>query len=131
MTFLGLMYLNACYDQMYVNPDHPHYRRDLVVGLLFILLVLLYLRVILEKVNVYCHLCLQVTGLASEKQVMEGLERYPHRPIFLQKCLLNLFRITNLYRETRSDLIKVSMITIFVSNVNATLIFLKFIYFIL
>ncbi|XP_034254173.1 protein zyg-11 homolog B-like isoform X1 [Thrips palmi] len=77
MTFLGLMYLNACYDQMYVNPDHPHYRQDLVV-----------------------------TGLASEKQVMEGLERYPHRPIFLQKCLLNLFRITNLYRETRSDLIK-------------------------
>ena len=77
MTFLGLMYLNACYDQMYVNPDHPNYRQDLVV-----------------------------TGLASEKQVMEGLERYPHRPIFLQKCLLNLFRITHLYRETRSDLIK-------------------------
>lgn len=32
MTFLGLMYLNACYDQMYVNPDHPNYRQDLVVS---------------------------------------------------------------------------------------------------
>lgn len=77
MTFLGLMYLNACYEQMYVNPDHPNYRQDLAV-----------------------------TGLASEKQLLEGLERYPHRPIFLHKCLLGLFRITTLYRETRSDLIQ-------------------------
>lgn len=109
MTFLGLMYLNACYDQMYVNPDHPHYRPDLVVRLLYIVKKLFYLLSSFSLKLISFPLYMQVTGLASEKQVMEGLERYPHRPIFLQKCLLNLFRITNLYRETRSDLIKVGV----------------------
>lgn len=59
MTFLGLMYLNACYDQMYVNPDHPHYRHDLVVSLTLcsyrthIFVVYFYLSLLISYFSTY------------------------------------------------------------------------------
>lgn len=49
---------------------------------------------------------MQVSGTATEAQILEALRRYPNRPIYVQKCLYNLFRLTSHFNEARVDVIK-------------------------
>jgi hypothetical protein len=51
----------------------------------------------------------QVTGIATESQLLEALRRYTHRPIYVQKCLYNLFRLTPNFGDARVDVIQVCM----------------------
>lgn len=53
---------------------------------------------------------LQVTGTATEKQIMETLKRYTTRPSYFQKCLYHLFREMPDVTDARSDIIKVCLL---------------------
>ncbi|XP_021927398.1 protein zyg-11 homolog B-like isoform X2 [Zootermopsis nevadensis] len=77
LTFLGLIHSEACYDEIFVNPHHPDFNPNLVV-----------------------------TGIATESQLLEALQRYTHRPIYIQKCLYNLFRLTPNFGDARVDVIQ-------------------------
>ncbi|PSN40433.1 Protein zyg-11 B [Blattella germanica] len=77
LKFLGLIHSEACYDESFINPHHPDYNSELVV-----------------------------TGIATEAQLLEALRRYTHRPIYIQKCLYNLFRLTPNFGDARVDVIK-------------------------
>ncbi|XP_066589972.1 protein zyg-11 homolog B-like [Prorops nasuta] len=77
LRFLGLVYTDACYDDSLINPDNEDYQPNLVVS-----------------------------GTASETQILEALRRYTFRPIYVQKCLFNLFRLTPNFLEPRVDVIK-------------------------
>jgi hypothetical protein len=48
-----------------------------------------------------------VTGIATESQLLEALRRYTHRPVYVQKCLYNLFRLTPNFGDARVDVIQV------------------------
>ncbi|XP_053594608.1 protein zyg-11 homolog B isoform X5 [Microplitis demolitor] len=77
LEFLGLVHSDACYEDSLINPANKDYRPGLIVS-----------------------------GMATEAQILEGLRRYPHRPIYVQKCLYNLFRLTPHFNEPRVDVIK-------------------------
>lgn len=77
LRFLGLVSTDACYDDSLTNPTDEYYRPGLVV-----------------------------TGTATESQILEGLRRYTCRPLYLEKCLFNLFRLTHNFLESRIDVIK-------------------------
>ncbi|XP_048509756.1 protein zyg-11 homolog B-like isoform X2 [Athalia rosae] len=77
LRFLGLVHSDACYEDSLVNPFNEYYRPNLVVS-----------------------------GTASEPQILESLKRYWCRPIYVQKCLYNLFRLTPNFGEPRVDVIK-------------------------
>lgn len=47
-----------------------------------------------------------MSGTATESQILEALRRYPNRPVYVQKCLYNLFRQTSYFNEARVDVIK-------------------------
>ncbi|CAG2054174.1 unnamed protein product, partial [Timema podura] len=47
-----------------------------------------------------------VAGTANECQIMEALRRYAHRPLYVQKCLFTLFRLTPEFSHARVDIIK-------------------------
>ena len=50
---------------------------------------------------------LQVTGTASETQILESLRRYSARPLYIHKALCDLFRLMPTYvNEPRVDIIK-------------------------
>ncbi|XP_008201802.1 protein zyg-11 homolog B isoform X1 [Nasonia vitripennis] len=77
LKFLGLVHSDACFEDCLMNPSNKNYRPDLVVS-----------------------------GTATESQILESLRRYPNRPIYVQKCLYNLFRLTSYFQEARVDVIK-------------------------
>ncbi|XP_058805483.1 protein zyg-11 homolog B isoform X1 [Phymastichus coffea] len=77
LQFLGLVHSDACYEDCLMNPLNKNYRSDIVVS-----------------------------GTATESQILEALRRYPNRPIYVQKCLYNLFRLTSYFSEARVDVIK-------------------------
>lgn len=77
LRFLGLVSTDACYHDILTNPSDENYRPELVV-----------------------------TGTATEAQILEGLRRYTSRPLYLEKCLFNLFRLTHNFLESRIDVIK-------------------------
>ncbi|XP_015119052.1 protein zyg-11 homolog B isoform X1 [Diachasma alloeum] len=77
LEFLGLVHSDACYDDSLANPANKDFRHNLMVS-----------------------------GMATEAQILEALRRYPHRPIYVQKCLYNLFRLTPHFSEARVDVIK-------------------------
>ncbi|XP_043479584.1 protein zyg-11 homolog B-like [Leptopilina heterotoma] len=77
LSFLGLMHSDACYEESLINPFNKNYNSDLVVS-----------------------------GTATESQILESLRRYSCRPIYVQKCLYNLFRLTSSSDEVRVDMIK-------------------------
>ncbi|XP_043289937.1 protein zyg-11 homolog B-like isoform X2 [Venturia canescens] len=77
LEFLGLVHSDACYDDSLVNSANKDYKPDLVVS-----------------------------GLASDSQILEALRRYSCRPVYVQKCLYNLFRLTPHFSEARVDVIK-------------------------
>ncbi|XP_033341021.1 protein zyg-11 homolog B [Megalopta genalis] len=77
LRFLGLVATLACYEDSLTNFTNKDYRPELVVS-----------------------------GTASEAQILEALRRYTCRPLYLQKCLLNLFRLTHNFLEPRVDVIK-------------------------
>ncbi|XP_017762696.1 PREDICTED: protein zyg-11 homolog B-like [Eufriesea mexicana] len=77
LRFLGLVSTDACYDDSLTNPADEYYRPELIV-----------------------------TGTATESQILEGLRRYTCRPVYLEKCLFNLFRLTHNFLESRIDIIK-------------------------
>ncbi|KAK0177397.1 hypothetical protein PV328_001455 [Microctonus aethiopoides] len=77
LEFLGLVHSDACYDDSFINIDHKDYKPKLMVS-----------------------------GMATESQILEALRRYPHRPVYVQKCLYNLFRLTPNFRTVRVDVIK-------------------------
>ncbi|XP_020298380.1 protein zyg-11 homolog B-like isoform X2 [Pseudomyrmex gracilis] len=77
LRFLGLVHSDACYDESFVDSTHENYRLELVIS-----------------------------GTATESQILEALRRYTYRPIYLQKCLYNLFRLTPNFLEPRVDVIK-------------------------
>lgn len=57
--------------------------------------------------NIKCiYILLQISGTATESQILEALRRYTYRPIYLQKCLFNLFRLTPNFLKPRVDVIK-------------------------
>ena len=51
---------------------------------------------------------LQVSGTASEAQLLESLSRYIGRSHYMQKALYHMFRFTQTYANVRGDIIKVS-----------------------
>ncbi|XP_025074862.1 protein zyg-11 homolog B-like isoform X1 [Pogonomyrmex barbatus] len=77
LKFLGLVHSDACYDESFIDSNHEDYRPELVIS-----------------------------GTATESQILEALRRYTYRPIYLQKCLFNLFRLTPNFLEPRVDVIK-------------------------
>ncbi|KAL7289258.1 hypothetical protein TKK_0017195 [Trichogramma kaykai] len=77
LRFLGLVHSDACYEDSLMNPSNRNHKQDLVVS-----------------------------GTATEGQILEALRRYPNRPIYVQKCLYNLFRLTSYFSEARVDVIK-------------------------
>lgn len=77
LVFLGLIQTEACYDDMFTDVRSPDYKAGLAV-----------------------------TGTASEAQILEALRRYPHRPLYVQKCLYNLFRLTPNFPDARVDVIQ-------------------------
>ncbi|XP_012283903.1 protein zyg-11 homolog B [Orussus abietinus] len=77
LTFLGLVHSDACYEDSLTNPLNADFRPDLMVS-----------------------------GTATEAQILEALRRYWNRPIYVQKCLYNLFRLTANFNEARVDVIK-------------------------
>ncbi|XP_018345300.1 PREDICTED: protein zyg-11 homolog B-like isoform X3 [Trachymyrmex septentrionalis] len=77
LRFLGLVHSDACYDESFIDSTHKDYRSELVIS-----------------------------GTATESQILEALRRYTYRPIYLQKCLFNLFRLTPNFLEPRVDVIK-------------------------
>ncbi|XP_015602670.1 protein zyg-11 homolog B isoform X3 [Cephus cinctus] len=77
LRFLGLVHSDACYDDSLINPMHEDYKPDLIVS-----------------------------GTATETQILESLRRYWCRPIYVQKCLYNLFRLTPSFSEARVDVLK-------------------------
>jgi Zyg-11 family protein len=48
-----------------------------------------------------------VTGKANERQILESLRRYIHRPFYIEKALYNLFRATTACNTPKEDAIKV------------------------
>ncbi|CAK9797298.1 Protein zyg-11 homolog B [Anthophora quadrimaculata] len=77
LRFLGLVSTDACYIDSLVIRTNQDYRSELVVS-----------------------------GTASESQILEALRRYTCRPLYLEKCLFNLFRLTHNFLEPRVDVIK-------------------------
>nr|CAD7266549.1 unnamed protein product [Timema shepardi] len=77
LKFLGLTHSEVCHDEGFTNPRHPDYRPTLLVA-----------------------------GTANESQIMEALRRYAHRPLYVQKCLFTLFRLTPEFSHARVDIIK-------------------------
>ncbi|XP_015429427.1 PREDICTED: protein zyg-11 homolog [Dufourea novaeangliae] len=77
LKFLGLVSTDACYEDSLTNSANKDYRPGLVVS-----------------------------GTATESQILEALRRYTCRPLYLEKCLLSLFRLTHNFLEPRVDVIK-------------------------
>ncbi|KOC67396.1 Protein zyg-11 like protein B [Habropoda laboriosa] len=77
LRFLGLVSTDACYVDSLITRTNEDYRSELVVS-----------------------------GTASESQILEALRRYTCRPLYLEKCLFNLFRLTHNFLEPRVDVIK-------------------------
>ncbi|XP_012216425.1 protein zyg-11 homolog B-like isoform X2 [Linepithema humile] len=77
LRFLGLVHSDACYDESFIDSTHKDFRPELIIS-----------------------------GTATESQILEALRRYTFRPIYLQKCLFNLFRLTPNFLEPRVDVIK-------------------------
>ncbi|CAK9803538.1 Protein zyg-11 homolog B [Anthophora plagiata] len=77
LRFLGLVSTDACYIDSLVIRTNQDYRSELVVS-----------------------------GTASESQILEALRRYTCRPLYLEKCLFNLFRLTHNFLEPRVNIIK-------------------------
>ncbi|XP_024871172.1 protein zyg-11 homolog B-like [Temnothorax curvispinosus] len=77
LRFLGLVHSDACYDESFIDSTHEDYRPEFIIS-----------------------------GTATESQILEALRRYTYRPIYLQKCLFNLFRLTPNFLEPRVDVIK-------------------------
>ncbi|KAG8297035.1 regulation of ligase activity protein, partial [Homalodisca vitripennis] len=77
LKFLGLVHSEACYDDCFINPRNPEYNPNL-----------------------------QIAGTATEEQIILALKRYQDRPLYVQKCLYNLFRLTPTFIDTRVDIIK-------------------------
>ncbi|XP_076242167.1 protein zyg-11 homolog B isoform X2 [Calliopsis andreniformis] len=77
LKFLGLVSTDACYDDSLINPKNEDFRPGLVVS-----------------------------GTATESQILEALRRYTCRPFYLEKCLFNLFRLTQNFLKPRVDVIK-------------------------
>ena len=50
----------------------------------------------------------QVSGEANEAQLIEALQQYYNRAVFVQRTLYHLFSITQNYTQPRLDIIKVS-----------------------
>lgn len=77
LRFLGLVHCDACYDESFTNTENKEFRPKLVVS-----------------------------GTATESQILEALRRYTCRPIYVQKCLFYLFRLTSNVFKPRVDVIK-------------------------
>ncbi|XP_011688898.1 PREDICTED: protein zyg-11 homolog B-like isoform X3 [Wasmannia auropunctata] len=77
LRFLGLVHSDACYDESFIDSSREDYKSELVIS-----------------------------GTATESQILEALKRYTYRPVYLQKCLFNLFRLTPNFLEPRVDVIK-------------------------
>ncbi|XP_076622675.1 protein zyg-11 homolog B isoform X2 [Colletes latitarsis] len=77
LKFLGLVSTDTCYEDSLINSANKDYRPDLVVS-----------------------------GTATESQLLESLRRYTCRPLYLEKCLFNLFRLSHKFLEPRVDIIK-------------------------
>lgn len=77
LKFLGLVLTEACFDDMFTKESDPLYNPNLVV-----------------------------TGSATEKQILESLQRYPLRPFYIQKSLYYLYNQTQNFSEPRLDIIQ-------------------------
>uniref|UniRef100_A0A1B6MT34 Uncharacterized protein n=1 Tax=Graphocephala atropunctata TaxID=36148 RepID=A0A1B6MT34_9HEMI len=77
LMFLGLVHSEACFDDCFINPRNPEYNPNL-----------------------------QIAGTATEEQIILALKRYHDRPLYVQKCLYNLFRLTPTFGDTRVDIIE-------------------------
>lgn len=52
-------------------------------------------------------MCVQVTGEANENQVCEALRRYTERECFVQKALVQLYRLTTDADTAQPDMLEV------------------------
>ncbi|XP_014245907.1 protein zyg-11 homolog B-like isoform X2 [Cimex lectularius] len=76
LRYLGLVNLEICSEECFINPKHPDYNPNLQVG-----------------------------GVANEEQILLSLKKYTNRQMYVQKCLYNLFRLTQSFTEARVDII--------------------------
>uniref|UniRef100_A0A0K8SZW5 Protein zyg-11 B n=1 Tax=Lygus hesperus TaxID=30085 RepID=A0A0K8SZW5_LYGHE len=77
LRYLGLVHLDLCQEECFINAKHPDHLRDLQIG-----------------------------GVANEEQILLSLRKYILRPMYVQKCLYNLFRLTQSFSDARVDIIQ-------------------------
>lgn len=65
---------------------------------------------------IFIFIHLQITGHATEEQILESLKRYMHRTLYVQKCLCYLYSYIQNLSEVRLDIIKVSVISYYIYN---------------
>lgn len=77
LQYLGLVHSEMCSEECFINSKHPDYNPSLQIG-----------------------------GVATEEQILLSLRRYANRTLYVQKCLYNLFRLTQTFTQARVDIIK-------------------------
>ncbi|XP_013407895.1 protein zyg-11 homolog B [Lingula anatina] len=78
VKFIGLALTELCFMTMFTEESSTDFRKNL-----------------------------QVTGDATERQIVEALKKYSDRGLFVQKSLYNLFSLTHGISQARADLIDV------------------------
>lgn len=77
LKYLGLVHNDICSEECFTNPKHPDFNPNLQIG-----------------------------GTATEEQILLSLKRYANRALYVQKCLYNLFRLTQQFTNARVDIIE-------------------------
>lgn len=77
LKYLGLVHCEICSEECFTNPKHPDFNPNLQIG-----------------------------GVATEEQILLSLKRYAKRTLYVQKCLYNLFRLTQSFTIARVDIIE-------------------------
>lgn len=77
LKYLGLVHCEICSEECFTNPKHPDFNPELQIG-----------------------------GVATEGQILLSLKRYANRALYVQKCLYNLFRLTQTFTTARVDIIE-------------------------
>uniref|UniRef100_A0A023F1W4 Putative zyg-1-like serine/threonine protein kinase n=2 Tax=Triatoma infestans TaxID=30076 RepID=A0A023F1W4_TRIIF len=81
LKYLGLVHSDICSEECFTNPKHADYNPNLQVG-----------------------------GVANEEQILLSLKRYACRTLYVQKCLYNLFRLTQTFTDARVDIIELVLV---------------------
>jgi hypothetical protein len=89
LTYLGLSLTNLCKADLFGTKRSPTETCPL-------------------EYERYCPPQLIVSGYGDERQILESLQRYGDRPIYVQKTFYHLFQLTQGYATPRIDMIEVN-----------------------